>query len=282
MNQIVFFALLISAFIRFLGVMFTIEFYLESKLLRYKVIVLGWFILLCAGFFPIISIFFQNMFLVASFLAFNAILSAVGGLFLIIGFFSYFLSLNLKKLVPELLILIFIPNVVISIFLNNLIISFSISTMFAMFSFFFLILLIRKNETMRYVKKSIKWFYALCTFMVAYISVSAFYFFKGYSFGLYDVTNNLDVIVNYFFVIGLMVFILEFFIHLEHDISSNKKNELKDKYSHNVGNILQAICNAVEIIELNKNLDEENSEMVKLIKKKVFEASDVIDDIRNL
>ncbi|MHA1688730.1 MAG: hypothetical protein ACTSYC_05180 [Promethearchaeota archaeon] len=45
---------------------------------------------------------------------------------------------------------------------------------------------------------------------------------------------------------------MPFFIHLEYEISANQKLDLKDKYSHSLGNNLQAILIGIELIELTK------------------------------
>lgn len=161
-------------------------------------------------------------------------------------------------------------------------INFSLGIIFLFFSYFVIKLLIRKEHYLKYIKRSVKWFYALCAFMVLYIINSVFNYLKGYSFGLYEEVNFIDVMMNYFLAIGLMVFILTFFIHLENDISSNQKIELKDKYSHNIGNILQVIYSAVELMELKGDKNKEVLDLIKLTKKKSLEASNLLYHIRKL
>lgn len=57
------------------------------------------------------------------------------------------------------------------------------------------------------------------------------------------------------------------------------KNKLKDKYSHDLGNIFQAIIMAYDINDTFKNQQEE---MTIIIRKKINEASELVKFIRNL
>ena len=82
---------------------------------------------------------------------------------------------------------------------------------------------------------------------------------------------------------GLLTHILliNLFIHLEYGITFTQKYGLKDKYSHNLGNIMQAISGAAFLI--NDNLDENQVlELKDLIQSKTKEASNLIDEIREL
>ena len=70
-------------------------------------------------------------------------------------------------------------------------------------------------------------------------------------------------------------------VHLEYGITFSQKYHLKDKYSHTLGNIMQAISGAAFLI--NDNLDENQVlELKDLIQSKTKEASDLIDEIREL
>lgn len=61
-----------------------------------------------------------------------------------------------------------------------------------------------------------------------------------------------------------------------------EKNELKDKYSHDLGNILHTISITYEFIKLKKYSDNELSDLDNLIKDKMSEASDLVKFIRGL
>ena len=72
-------------------------------------------------------------------------------------------------------------------------------------------------------------------------------------------------------------------IHLEYGISTREVRNLKDKYSHDLGNIMQVIYTATEISNKEENFQKEIlAEMKDLVQDKVKEASDLIKDIREL
>lgn len=70
-------------------------------------------------------------------------------------------------------------------------------------------------------------------------------------------------------------------IHLEHNIANQEKFQLKDTYSHNLGNIIQVIFSASLLSEMDKTAEGE-SEKLQLIQKKCNEASEIIKEIRKL
>ncbi|MHA2233613.1 MAG: hypothetical protein ACXAB4_14115, partial [Candidatus Hodarchaeales archaeon] len=103
-----------------------------------------------------------------------------------------------------------------------------------------------------------------------------------YSYGFYQSTDNPAVIVNYLFAIGITAVILVLFIHIEYSISQVEKYQLKDKYSHNLGNILQALTSAASLLELRKSRSQEDLLNLELIQQKCVEASSLVKEIRKL
>jgi signal transduction histidine kinase len=72
-------------------------------------------------------------------------------------------------------------------------------------------------------------------------------------------------------------------VHLEYTISSRVKNNLKDKYSHDLGNVLQAIRTNCELARLRKMLSEkELGELDNLLEESNKEAARLINEIRNI
>ena len=71
---------------------------------------------------------------------------------------------------------------------------------------------------------------------------------------------------------------------LEQEITGtlNEKNTLKDKYSHDLGNILHSISITYELIK-SKDLPEgELEDLYELLKNKIVEAADLVREIRKL
>ena len=62
----------------------------------------------------------------------------------------------------------------------------------------------------------------------------------------------------------------------------DEKNSLKDKYSHNLGNILHSISITYDLFTMRKSSKEQSDELDKLMKTKIREASDLVKNIRKL
>ncbi|MFW9903494.1 MAG: hypothetical protein ACFFFH_04115 [Candidatus Thorarchaeota archaeon] len=122
--------------------------------------------------------------------------------------------------------------------------------------------------------ESLKWFYSSVGFGLLYVMVVILITLRGYSFGLYFVDDLPVIIIYYFFGIGITILIAVLTIHLEHSLSYTHKFQLKDRYSHDLGNIMQIILNTVETSEEPIN--------IQLIKKKCLEAGNLINEIREL
>jgi len=74
-----------------------------------------------------------------------------------------------------------------------------------------------------------------------------------------------------------------FQVHLEYGISNNQRFQLKDKYSHEIGNILQIIQSSMDIVSQNKDkVNVEIDEINDLVRTKCIEASTLIREIRSL
>jgi len=76
--------------------------------------------------------------------------------------------------------------------------------------------------------------------------------------------------------------LLVLLVHLEYSISTRKKFEIKDKYSHNLGNIMQVIYSSSDIIKRITKLDVNEVEKLELIERKCKEAAKLINEIRNI
>jgi hypothetical protein len=103
-----------------------------------------------------------------------------------------------------------------------------------------------------------------------------------YGYGAYDADDPIIIMTNYIPIIIATLLMILLLIHLEYNISDKKKFELKDKYSHNLGNIMQAISTANEIINKKEVSKAESTELGELIETKIKEASELIREIREL
>ena len=65
--------------------------------------------------------------------------------------------------------------------------------------------------------------------------------------------------------------------------STNEKNEIKDIYSHDLGNILQTIYTTIEFFQIKTNLtDKESLNLYELLNNKLIDAKTLIYEIRKL
>jgi len=88
--------------------------------------------------------------------------------------------------------------------------------------------------------------------------------------------------INYFVGIINAIFILIYSIHLEYDILRNQKYRLRDKYSHDLGNLIQVIYSATDLTDVNDDLSKEKAENLELIQKKCEEAAKLIKEIKKI
>ena len=71
-------------------------------------------------------------------------------------------------------------------------------------------------------------------------------------------------------------------IHLENSRSYHSNYQLKDKYSHDLGNIMQVIVSLIPLLQENESIGEERDSTMELLNQKCEEASDMITEIRTL
>ena len=88
--------------------------------------------------------------------------------------------------------------------------------------------------------------------------------------------------VNNTFSIAILVLTVVLLIHLENTRSNLYNYQLKDKYSHDLGNILQVMVSAFHFIEGKEVPAEEREKIMDLLNQKSQEVSELIQEIRNL
>ncbi|MFX1238654.1 MAG: hypothetical protein ACFE8P_13175, partial [Promethearchaeota archaeon] len=104
----------------------------------------------------------------------------------------------------------------------------------------------------------------------------------GYEFGMYTSNNNFLIMVNYGYGILLTSVQIVFVIHVEFKIRMNQNIELKDKYSHELGNILQTIYSSIQLVRKNDAIDDENIDLLNLSEEKCLSAAKFLKNIRKL
>ena len=243
---------------------------------------IGWVLLTLATVMPIYSSLVKDAFLVGLFLLLNMMLFSLGTLFFGWGISKYFLSVSVK--IMESLIFI---TLVIPIFLL-LTIGLSAARVFlALFIYMlligaFIIPPIKKKNFKKFIGKSIGWYYFLIFLILMYFPISLFIYLRGYSYGLYNSNDIVLILLNYILTISVTILWVIFLVQLEYNISSREKFDLKDKYSHNLGNIMQAIFTTFDLIKTKREPKRELVELEEILENKLKDASDLIKEIRKL
>lgn len=282
MNDLVLLSLIIIIFVRVIGLGIAIDFLNATKVEKFKFLTLGWLFWILGALAPIFSSLVENIYLKEVLLVLNAFLATLGTIFILWGFFKYFMTVSFKKMVS--LIIIFIIIVVLFFLITDytVVITFCALFMNLILISTYVIPPIKKKSFKKFMGRSIIWYYASVLMLSLFFPVSILIALQGEGYGLYSADDPVLIMFNYIPIIATSILFIILLVHLEYTTSSRKQLELKDNYSHDLGNILQVISSAFELIEMKGRTESETSELGKLLKDKLNEAAKQIRDIREL
>ncbi len=282
MNDIVLLSLIIIIFVRVIGLGIAIDFLNATKVEKFKFLTLGWLFWILGALAPIFSSLVENIYLKEVLLVLNAFLATLGTIFILWGFFKYFMTVSFKKMVS--LIIIFIIIVVLFFLITDytVVITFCALFMNLILISTYVIPPIKKKSFKKFMGRSIIWYYASVLMLSLFFPVSILIALQGEGYGLYSADDPVLIMFNYIPIIATSILFIILLVHLEYTTSSRKQLELKDNYSHDLGNILQVISSAFELIEMKGRTESETSELGELLKDKLNEAAKQIRDIREL
>jgi signal transduction histidine kinase len=247
-------------------------------------LIIGWISWILAGFLPIIASFTMDVIIKEYIMFINSIAFSLGIFFIFLSIVSYFYELSGKFIFTTCMLIISLPTIVLIV--SNFILAktMAFALGFGSFGVMLVTLRINRRKVRNLIGKSIGWFYLGLIGFVGYLINSGILLFtvKDYSFGLFDSTNDIAVMINYSMSIFLTVLIIVIFIHFERSITRNEMQSLKDNYSHDLGNILQTIMFALGLIEFNDNLEPKEQNYLNIIKSNSNDASVLIKEIRKL
>jgi hypothetical protein len=103
----------------------------------------------------------------------------------------------------------------------------------------FLLPFFRYNSYKKKIGKRIKWYYFSCASILIYIPLAILNVMT--SIGSFQCQDIILIIASYTSIIIMTILLIAFIIHLETTITSKHQNQMKDMYSHNLGNIMQVI-----------------------------------------
>lgn len=283
MNELVVLGILILIFIRIIGLIVSVDFYYDTKSKTYIIFIIGWSLWIISGIFPLLYQLENNQSQKEFFLLMNYIFGPLSLLVLLTGLSSFYLKISQSKLMYFSLILIITPLIVY--FTLGLIFVSIFSRIIFFFSFLILFLLpnFKFKSFKEKIGKSIRWYYLICVSIAIYIPITISLLINNEFFGVHTIENNQVITISYVSIIITTSFIIAFIIHLEYNITYEQMKDLKDKYSHNLGNILQAIESAHSLTRLDDTLDNNSLlEVENIIEKKFREASKTLKEIRKL
>jgi hypothetical protein len=282
MNDLVLLSLIIFILVRAIGLGISIDYLKVTKADKFKLLTLGWLFWILGALPPVFSNLVEDIYLKEFLLVLNAFLATLATIFYLWGFLKYFMTVSFKKMVS--LIIIFIIITVLFLLNTDYIVTITFCALFInlMLISTFVIPPIKKKSFKKYMGRSIIWYYASVLMLSLFLPVSIIIYLQGYWYGLYNADDPLLIIFNYVPIIVSDILFIILLVHLEYTTSIQQQLELKDNYSHDLGNILQVISSAFELIEMEGRSESETSELGELLKDKLNEAAKQIREIREL
>ncbi|MFX1384788.1 MAG: hypothetical protein ACFFBP_20365 [Promethearchaeota archaeon] len=283
MHELIYYSLVILVFIRLVGLIVSVDFYYDSRSKTYIYSALGWGLWIITGIFPLISNFTANQTQIEFFLLMNLILGPLALTFLITSLSSYYINISHIKILIFSLILTIFPLIIYFTLGFDFVSAYTRIYQFIIIFLLFLLPILRFSNFKEKIGKSIRWYYLMCLSIFLFVPLVILTILNNANFNLFQSEDIFFIILIYTSIIIMTILVITFMIHLEYNISYEHKKDLKDKYSHDLGNILQAIESSHFITSSNNNIDKENLlEAENIIKKKFREASETLKEIRKL
>lgn len=284
MNYVLFFTQLALAFIRLIGLGVGLDFLLSRKKRRFRGQVAGWSIWTLASIFQIIAQTSTDIFLIEIFDFLFALCTLVGSFLIAVSIIVYFRPVSIRFIFLFTLLLNFLPLVVYFLFGIETVVNFCIFLSFIIVGGLYLMGIIESTNFKAQVGQSIKWFYAIIAAGIIQFFVYIYISLDGVNLGISSVELENEVLVgiNNSFSIAILVLTVVLLIHLENTRSNLYNYQLKDKYSHDLGNILQVMVSAFHFIEEKNVPVDEKEKIMDLLNQKSQEVSELIQEIRNL
>jgi hypothetical protein len=276
MNETIFSLLIILALLRFIGLTLCIEYYFNTKKKIFLIMTIAWLLWIFAVIFAIFSDLSEIL------LFLNVVFASLSSILMLLGLVIYFLEFPLKIIFLLIFIEVFVSLVLFLFF--GILISLSFSNLINYIATFgaYLIPIINRKRFKEVLGKATRWYYSLIIVGVLFIPFSLYISSKGYSFGLYDSNNIIDITINYSIAYITTFLILIMIMNVENVISKREKFVLKDEYSHSLGNIMQALYWIAELIDRKDIDDKKLQSLNELHKEKLNEARKLIKEIRKL
>jgi len=270
-------------FLRILGIGIALDFYSKSKDPNDKIFILAWLIWLISGILPLITLNVSNQQLSEILFFYNITLSTISILLLGYLLITYYVVIHRKYVIIFIIITLLIAHLLYFIVGYGPVVSFG--SLVSQFAWLILILLplVKWSKFKERVDKRIWYmFFTIIVLGLLYIPLGIIIYLRGFSFGLFNADDPLLISLNYGYVILITVLLHALTLHLEYRKSEAEKHDLKDKYSHNLGNVLQSIYTSLDLLNTLKLSKEDENMVRQTLGDKLVEAAKLIEEIRDL
>lgn len=281
MNNLIILCLSFLFIVRILGLLISLDFYHNKKEIKFLIFILSWIFFIIGNMFAILINIDEKYNLRSLFLFFNIIFLELGSILYAWAIGKYYTSISNRILLFFIIISLSL-TIMIFIFLNFIIISFIGALLIFCFILTIYIIPFFSKDFKKKVGKSLRWYYSAVIFQISFVPLFLIIFLQGHGFGAYNTENPFIIMTFYIPFLTISILWIILLINLEYNISNIEKSELKDQYSHNLGNIMQAISSAQELINKKYVSKEEIGDLESLIANKIKEAADLIKDIKEL
>ena len=283
MHVIVFFSLIILSLFRSVGVVISVDIYSRTKNSKFINLGISWVFWLFSGFFPLIALIVTSPFLSDILLILNVLFTTIAITLIVKELLVYFIDIKNKYLIILILIITFLCILFYFISGTEIAIGITSAIYQAIWILGILYPFIKWRLFTERVNKQLWYQYFFFGIVsLLYIPISVYIFIEGLRFGLYEAQNMFLIIFNYGYLFIITFLIQMLTIHLEFTLSKIQKDKLKDIYSHNLGNALQAIYTSVDLL-LNPEINNKDSQEIKItLQDKLNEAAELLKEIRNL
>ena len=284
MNYVLFFTQLALAFIRIIGFGVGLDFLLARKKKRFTGQVAGWSIWTFASVFQIFAQMETNSAFSNLFDFLFAVCTLIGSFLIAVSIIVYFRPVTVQYVFLFTVFLVLLPIVLYFFFGIETVVNFCIILSFILVGGLYTVGILESKNFKQQVGQSIKWFYVIIGTATLQFFLYGYLLLEGVNLGLSSVEleNEVLVGVNNSFSIAILVLTVVLLIHLENTRSNLYNFQLKDKYSHDLGNILQVMVSAIHFIEEKGVPAEEKEKIMDLLNQKSQEVSELIQEIRNL
>ena len=282
-NEFILFSILCIFIIDIIAIGIFTNFYIETRRKSFDLIIPGWICHALGQLTPLLAESIPDVILSQfSYLSFG-VLTSVGVFMIGIGLISYFIKIPRSIVLVAVIASTIFPIVIwltmgLKIALNASLTSFGIALIAT-----YVAPALNWKKFKELIGKSILLYYISIGVVGIFAPVTFLTLFRGHAYGLFFSNDQFLIMLNYCNVIIGVILMIMYFVHVEFSITNQERFELKDSYSHNMGNNLQAISLTLELIKMKPNLtSSEQLEMAQKLEAKLDDSLQFLEEIKKL